>query len=47
MFSKNQENKYVIVISILIINCMWYSGRYLILVIKAKDLHSTEKYSSL
>jgi hypothetical protein len=47
MFSKKQEYKYVIVVGLLIINYIWCSGRYLVLVTKTKDLHGTEKYSSL
>jgi len=47
MFSKKQENKYVIVIGLLIINSIWFSGRYLVLVTKTKDLHGIEKYISL
>jgi hypothetical protein len=47
MFSKKQENKYVIAIGLLISKSIWFSGRYLVLVTKAKDLHGIEKYSSL
>jgi len=47
MFSKKQKNKYVIAIDLLIINSIWFSRRYLVLVTKAKDLHSIEKYNSL
>jgi len=47
MFSKKQEDKYVIVIGFLIIKHIWCSGRYLVIVTKTKDLHTIEKYSSL